>query len=357
MAALFVLPAIALAACSSEDGSSSSDTSDPGAGTGSVSTTEPESPDTTSDGDTSTTAGGDSESGDFLLLSYNVAGLPQEISEVNPETNIPLIAPLLEDYDIVLTQEDFDWWMPAIETLDFVNYHTRLRSKATHEYRTEKHPGPEAVGITPETDRPTLLVGDGLGMLSRYPFRDLVRVPWEGCFGGADTSDGGAADCLSMKGFSVAVLELAPGAEIVIVNHHGEAGNTPADRREHQAGFRLMAQYLNDNFANSAIVLAGDTNLHSEEGREELLDEDGNVMVNQREIWQEFMDATGIVDVCDVLTCEEPGRIDKAAFRSNDSIELVPTEHTFEVAKFSDDAGEALSDHDALAVRFTWKKS
>ena len=56
-------------------------------------------------------------SGDFTVLSYNVAGLPQEISTVNPQEHIPLISPLLNDYDVVLTQEDFDWWVPALDTL------------------------------------------------------------------------------------------------------------------------------------------------------------------------------------------------------------------------------------------------
>jgi len=42
--------------------------------------------------------------GEFTTLSYNVAGLPQEVSQVNPKDHIPLISPLLNEYDIVLTQ-------------------------------------------------------------------------------------------------------------------------------------------------------------------------------------------------------------------------------------------------------------
>ena len=103
------------------------------------------------------------------LLTYNVAGLPQEISQENPAEHIPLISPLLNDYDVVLTQEDFDWWQGAAGGLDFVHYHERLRADATHEYRSEQHPGPAAVGLDP-TSRPLLFVGDGLGVLSRLPF-------------------------------------------------------------------------------------------------------------------------------------------------------------------------------------------
>ncbi|MDD9370350.1 MAG: hypothetical protein PV358_09575, partial [Acidimicrobiales bacterium] len=46
--------------------------------------------------------GGGGRSGTFSVLSYNVAGLPQEISTVNPQEHIPLISPLLNEYDIVL---------------------------------------------------------------------------------------------------------------------------------------------------------------------------------------------------------------------------------------------------------------
>src|SRR5690606_40339287 len=96
--------------------------------------------------------GGDGDgaaAGRLSVLSYNVAGLPQEVSSENPEEHLPLISPLLNDYDVVLTQEDFDWWQGAAAALDFVNYHDRLRAEATHEHRSEQHPGPEAVGLDP----------------------------------------------------------------------------------------------------------------------------------------------------------------------------------------------------------------
>ena len=64
------------------------------------------------------------------MLSYNVAGLPQEISSENPTEHLPLISPLLNEYDVVMTQEDFDWWTPLLDSFDFVNYHTRLRADA-----------------------------------------------------------------------------------------------------------------------------------------------------------------------------------------------------------------------------------
>src|SRR5215207_8725334 len=94
----------------------------------------------TSDG-SGTTATAVRSGGELSMLTYNVAGLPQEISTVNPEDHLPLISPLLNDYDIVMTQEDFDFWVDDLAQLDFVNYHERLRAEATHEFRTEQHPG------------------------------------------------------------------------------------------------------------------------------------------------------------------------------------------------------------------------
>lgn len=302
-----------------------------------------------------TTTVDDGTSGELLLLSYNVAGLPQEVSEVEPKEHIPLIAPLLEDYDVVLTQEDFDWWDPDLDALDFVNYHERLRAEATHEYRTERHPGPEAVGIDVEADRPTLLIGDGLGVLSRYPLGEVARVPWDTCFGGADTSDGGAADCLAMKGFLVTTLELAPGVEVVVVDLHAEAGGKEPDRRASHAGFRQLAAYLQANHPDEPLLLLGDTNLHTEEGREPLVAEDGEVLATDREVWLELLEATGLTDVCDLLECEDAGRIDKAALRSGGGVELEPVERSFAVERFVDAEGEPLSDHDPLVLRVAWR--
>ena len=218
LAAAAVLVAAA-AACSGDDGGASGD----GAGG----------------------EGGAAASGELSVLSYNVAGLPQEISTVNPEEHIPLISPLLADYDIVLTQEDFDWWQGVAADLDFVNYHDRLRAEAPHEHATAPHPGPEAVGLDP-TSRP-LQIGDGLGVLSRLPFTGETRVPWPGCFGGIDPSDGGAADCLAMKGFAVVTVELADGAEVDVYTLHAEAGGTDEDQRLQADDFEQLAGFVADH--------------------------------------------------------------------------------------------------------------
>jgi endonuclease/exonuclease/phosphatase (EEP) superfamily protein YafD len=283
----------------------------------------------------------DEASGELTTLAYNVAGLPQEVSQVNPQKHIPLISPLLNDYDIVLTQEDFDWWQPALDQLDFANYHARLRAKVDHPYQSERHPGPEAVGIDVATERPMLQVGDGLGILSRFPFDEFRRVPWETC-------GEGAADCLAMKGFAMARVELASGLNVDVYNLHADAGSEDSDIAARAAGFMQLAAYIQEHSAGHAVIIGGDTNLHSDSRSDDPLDRE------DARVWETFLAQARLVDVCDALNCEDPTRIDKFAFTSGGGIDLEPLAWKFEVERFRDADGEPLSDHDPLAVRWRW---
>jgi hypothetical protein len=291
------------------------------------------------------TDAGDAEpgAGKLTVLSYNVAGLPQEFSGENPKEHLPLISPLLADYPIVLTQEDFDWWVPALDGFDFVHYHERLRMDADHAYRTERHPGPEAVGLDLSMhDAPS--VGDGLGFLSRYPFDGVVRVPWKSCFGGATSSDMGAGDCLAMKGFMVGTFTLAKGVEVDIYTLHLEAGATTQDQALQAADMLDLAAFMKKHSAGRAVIIAGDTNLHTAGDHP---DASGKA---DGEIWAKFLKATELTDSCTVLKCKEPGAIDKLAYRSSAVVALEALTHRFETERFVDEAVDPLSDHDALAV-------
>jgi len=283
--------------------------------------------------------------GSFTVLSYNVAGLPEGISSAHPQWSMPIISPLLNAYDVVLTQEDFDWWQPIAGVLDFAHYHQRLRSRVTHPYRSAQHPGPLAVGLDPSS-RP-LLVGDGLGWLSRFPFVGERRVPWRGCFGGA-LPDGGASDCLAMKGFGVVRMTLADGFDVDVYDLHGEAGGTPTDQRLQRADYVQLAEFIREHSAGRAVILGGDTNLHTD-----LVAPDG-AHGDDIVIWETFLDATGLTDACTALNCPEVGSIDKIAYRSGGGVQLTATSHEMPVDRFRYDQGGDLSDHPPLAVGFTW---
>ncbi len=287
--------------------------------------------------------------GAFSLLTYNVAGLPQEVSEETPGVNIPLISPLLEPYDVVLTQEDFDWWKPGglveANSLDFVHYHERLRADTTFEFVTPEHPGPEAAGIDPAT-RPTMEIGDGIGIMSRIPLDGFEVRAWTGCFGSLDTTDGGAADCAAIKGFRVATMDLH-GVPVDVYSLHGEAGGTDEDQALQADDFAELAAFIAEHSEGRAVIVGGDTNLHTDTVHED--SGDGADI----EIWDAFLAEVGLTDVCTEQDCPDPGRIDKVAYRSSDAVTLGTSAWQIPDG-FVDDAGEDLSDHEPVAVDFTW---
>ena len=285
----------------------------------------------------------------FTMLAYNVAGLPQEISKVTPSEDLPQISPLLDDYDLVVTQEDFDWWAPdgLAAGLDFTNYHERLWADTTFEHRTERHPGPEAVGLDPAS-RPELELGDGLAVGSRFPLLEVDRVPWTSCFGGFDTSDGGAADCLAMKGFLFTRVELADGVEVDVYDLHVEAGGSDTDQDLQADDIAQLQAYIDDRSDGRAVIVAGDTNLHTD------VTDPSDHDVADGPLWAGFLEDLGLTDACDATDCPEPGRIDKVAYRSGGGLTLEAASHAFRDDVFVDDQGEDLSDHQPLEVTFDW---
>ena len=278
-------------------------------------------------------------SGEFDALTYNVAGLPEGLSSSNPSVNTPYISPLLNDYDLVVVQED--WLTPDPNPFEgsLEVYHDLLAAEALHPYQSV--PAPLPLGSIPE--RPEALVSDGLNEFSMFEFGELTRVAWEGCFGGIDTSDGGAADCMATKGFSVATHVLETGVEVDVYNLHGEAGGTAQDQVLQEADYQQLGAFINEHSSGRAVILGGDTNLHTEADNPDAA------------IWAGFLSTTGLVDVCTTVDCGGDATIiDKFAYRSNDAVTIEPLSHRFEREKFVRPDGMPLSDHEALAVRFRW---
>lgn len=281
-------------------------------------------------------AGAGSRSGSFVALSYNVAGLPEGLSGSNPTVNTPLISPKLNAYDLVLVQEDWVDPVPPIGAFDF--FHDDLIAAVDHPYLSV--PASPPIGTDPT--RPEALIADGLNRMSRFSFGEITRERWTNCFGGIDPSDGGAADCLSQKGFSVATTTFAEGVEVDVYNLHGEAGGTALDEEYSADDYEQLAAFMQSHSEGHAVIVGGDFNLHTDSEPDST-------------VWAEFLGATGIVAVCDVLDCGvDDDRIDKFAFRSSADITIEPITHDFELDVFQRDDGEPLSDHDALAVTFGW---
>lgn len=280
--------------------------------------------------------GASERTGQFTALTYNVAGLPAALSGSEPDVNTALISPRLNHYDLVLVQESWINPDPPVPGLEF--FHEILVSQVTHPYLSE--PAPPPLGGDPR--RPEALVADGLNRMSRFPFGQLTRTMWQNCFGGADTSDGGAADCLSQKGFEFARTSVAPGVDIDVYNLHAEAGNTPLDQQYRRQDFEQLAEFMVTRSAGRAVIVGGDFNLRPE-GQP-----DGDVFAA-------FRAATGLMDVCEVVECgEDANQIDRFLFRSGGGVTVQALSHRFERDRFRRDDGEPLSDHDPLAVTFAW---
>jgi len=276
------------------------------------------------------------EKGEFLALTYNVAGLPEGLSSSpDPLTRMPLIGQLLNDYDLTLLQED--WETP--EENPFAPsraYHELIAAEAEHPFRSIALGQP--FGNDPS--RPTALLSDGLNEFSQIEFdaETTEHVAWSQCFGDLTT---GASDCMAFKGFTRTVHVLAPGVEVDVYNLHAEAGGGPEDLPVKESNFEELADYIEEHSAGHAIILGGDTNLHTDQ------DFAGG-------LWATFRSATDVVDVCDTLNCgDDDHAIDKFAYRSSGKLKIEPLSHEFDREKFTYTGG-ALSDHDALAVRFRW---
>lgn len=314
--------------------------------------------------------------GSFTALTYNVAGLPEQISGSSPATNSPLISPLLNRYDLVLLQED---WVDVFQPVrdgggpdlpPLTGYHHLVVADADHAHRSTPADPPYGTDTSRAPAGPAL-IADGLNRLSRIPFGDLTRQQWTHCNGElviegleavtdaaglgdaleaaglAGTVDGGASDCSALKGFSVATMELADGAEVDVYNLHADAGNGEGDIAARKANFEQLAAHITQNAAGRAVLVGGDTNLKIADDRPE--------RAADAQVWTAFQAATAVTDVCLVIGCgEDDAVIDKFAFRSSDAVTLTPMTHRFERNVFQDSSGDPLSDHDPLAVRFDW---
>jgi hypothetical protein len=237
-------------------------------------------------------------------------------------------------------------------------------------------PPPEGTAARLSPDResglPTgpTLTGDGLNVFSWLPIdAAMTRVMWEECFGELhvtaieealaaadihhDEIDGGSADCGAQKGFSLTTLTLAPGVTVDLYNLHADAGGGPRDRAARSKNIAQLAAFISerDLQVRRPIILGGDTNLKTgPSGR-----------VEDDDAWRALLRSTGLVDVCSVVECsDDPGAIDKIAFRSTETLKLVPQSRTFETERFTR-AGELdepdrvdLSDHPPLLVTFHW---
>ncbi len=255
-------------------------------------------------------AGCEFASGEIYLLTYNVAGLPQGISKSNPKTNIPLISPRLNAFDLVVVQEDF-------------HYQDELRKDVTLAHQS----------VPQKTAAGKSTFGDGLNRFSRYPFRDHLRKSFAKCFG---------ADCLAAKGISVALTELAPGVEVDVYNLHLEAGSKADDNAARVEHVELLLNTITTRSVGRALIVAGDFNLHRKDGGHDV------------EMLDRLKKEGGLTQVCDVLDCGDD-RVDRIFYRDSNALTWTALKRKVDTT-FVDAKGKELSDHEPLTARLTWQE-
>lgn len=256
-------------------------------------------------------------SGTFSVLTYNVHGLPDALSNTERPTleRMERIGPLLEPYGVVGLQEDFD-----------ADYHAAL---------LEGTPHPTAAWFDDPVG-PDRAYGAGLSLLAAVgePV-EAIEQHYQQCHGILD----GASDCLASKGLQIQRLALAEGIELDVYNTHHEAGGGEEDDAARRSQVQEAIASIDGRSSGRAVVFTGDFNLRWTDPQD--VDE-----------LQLYVDA-GLRDACDEVGCPEDDHIDKVFLRSSDQLELEVLSWSREL-QFVDEAGADLSDHPAIAVEVGW---
>ncbi len=253
--------------------------------------------------------------GVLSTLTYNVHGLPSELTGDDTPARMDAIAPLLAEFDLIGLQEDFD-----------SDLHEALTSALDHESR-----------LWFDELLPERFYGSGLASLGRLETAESWTEHYDACHGVLE----GASDCLASKGFSVLRLVLGGAATVDLYNTHLEAGSGDEDLAARASHVDQVLTSLTGASAGQAVIFVGDFNLH--EDRDE----------PDRELYDQLIEEGGLSDACQTVSCPET-RIDKFLYRSGSAVALTPTSWANRTDDFQLD-GEPLSDHDPLAADFAWE--
>ncbi|KAH8810027.1 endonuclease exonuclease phosphatase family protein [Hyaloscypha sp. PMI_1271] len=271
-------------------------------------------------------------SGDFNILSFNVAGLPAILNDNavpgDKATNAGTIGSLFAkyDYDVIHVQEDF-------------NYHAYIYATDDHPYRTATSGG--------------AAIGSGLNTLSNFDWIDFAREKWGTC------SDASGADCLTPKGFTFMRLIVEEGVYIDFYNLHADAGTEDGDEVARAANLQQVADYIDTWSIGNSVVVYGDTNSRYTRPADGI-----TVFETQNGLTDGFVQLEKggvnptVETICDnpslINTCET---VDKVLYRGSKQLSLEATYFNYESSKFLQSDGSILSDHNPITVNFTWAVS
>ncbi|KAK7733295.1 hypothetical protein SLS53_008192 [Cytospora paraplurivora] len=276
-------------------------------------------------------------SGDFSILSMNVAGLPEVLqnNDVTGDktTNSELIGKDFAEYDfdVIHVQEDF-------------NYHAYIYETDDHPHRTATSGG---AGI-----------GSGLNTLANFPWVDFTRIKWDIC------SNVDSDDCLTPKGFTFMRVEIAASSDnstaiyADFYNLHADAGTTDDDETARNSNIDQVLTYIDTWSVGNAVLIFGDTNSRysrtNDTAIRTLLDSDFT------DAWVK-LERDGVVPTVESL-CENPQAsnnntcetVDKVFYRSSPLLTLDATTFEYVGTWFLQPDGNVTTDHNPVNVNFTW---
>jgi hypothetical protein len=115
-----------------------------------------------------------------------------------------------------------------------------------------------------------------------------------------------------------------------------DAGENWRDYLAREAQTYQLARVIDELSWGKALIVGGDWNLT------DCRREDQRLM-------RRFRQSLSLLEVKDVLG-SGPGRVDRILFRSGEGADISPAMYRVELDMFRDEAGNPLSDHDAVSV-------
>jgi hypothetical protein len=147
-----------------------------------------------------------------------------------------------------------------------------------------------------------------------------------------------------MKGFMVATIQ-AGSRSFDLYDVHGEAGGAPEDQLLQEQQYDDLAAFIERHSAGRAVVVVGDTNLRTDPSHPE---SGGGA---DARIWERFTSRLGLEDACTpAVGCTDADRIDRVAVRGGSGAQVCVDGYDVPVARFTDEDGAPLSDHDPVVV-------
>lgn len=273
---------------------------------------------------------GDTE---LTVLSYNVRGLPALVARDSPRSRAKAIGSLASTYDVALFQETFEYHAVLRKRMiDRVEFTGNGAAFDLRRLAGQVLLAPLALAV------PHFSAQYGAG-LSTYVRSDLTlpssvgRAPYRVC----DGWFGNNFDCWASKGYLRVRIQVPEGGAVDVYSTHLDAGRTRRALKTRRRQLDILADAIEKNSGDRAVILGGDLNLASDQPRDHRL-------------LLEFRERLGLLDSGAGPQFPMWSSRDYILYRSGSGAHL-DVEQAGEALEFIAPT-RALSDHPAVHARF-----